>query len=104
MSDHWSTEDQNAARVIFDRASNKAKSEFIERHKMKKIHTIEELWAYELELREWRREYQTIFQYTYSTLDTCFGIALRRGWLTKDNLSGLRDERIERIKMISSLK
>jgi hypothetical protein len=104
MSDHWSPEEKKAARVIFDRASARARAEVIERHRSKKISTIEELWAYELEIREWRRDFQMTFQYTYSALDACFGLALRRGWLTSNDLRGLREERVARIKAIANLK
>ena len=104
MGDHWSTEEKKAARAIFDRAAARARSDFLERHRSKKINTIDELWAYELEIREWRREYQKSFQYTYSALDVCFATALRNGWLALTDLGGLKAERIERIKEIAAMK
>jgi len=97
MSDNWTPGEKKAARVIFDRAIANARKEILNAHRDKKITELGELWDYELEIREWRKEIQLIFQYSYSKLDSCFICSLGRGWLRKEDLAGLSQERIERL-------
>lgn len=104
MSDTWSPREKKAARAIFDLVIDRAEADFLARHRAKEINSLGELWEYEVELREERKDFQMIFQYTYSSLDLCFGIAMRRGWIAEEELQGLRDERISRIKSIATFK
>ena len=103
MDKQWSPSEKNAARQIFDLAVANAHKEILKRHSNKLIRTADALWKYELEIREWRREVQSTLQFTYSSLPVCFGLCLRKGWLTESNLSGLSVQRIEQIKTIAAL-
>ena len=103
MDKQWSPSEKKAARQIFDLAVANAQKDVLKRHSNKTIRTADELWRYELEIREWRKEVQTTLQFTYSSLPMCFGLCLRKGWLTESNLSGLSDERIERIRTIAAV-
>jgi hypothetical protein len=104
MDKQWSPNEKNAARQIFDLAVANAQKDILKRHSDKKISTADDLWRYELEIREWRKEFQTTFQFTYSSLPICFGLCLRKGWLIESNLTGLCDERIEQIKSIAAVR
>ncbi len=104
MDKQWSPAEKIAARRIFDLAVANAQKDILKRHSEKQIFTADDLWKYELEIREWRREFQTTLQFTYSTLSTCFGLCLRKGWLAESNLSGLCEERIEFITKVCALK
>ena len=102
MIDHWTPAEKTAARVIFDRAVARARKEILDRHRDNKITELDDLWEYELEIREWRKEFHEVFQYKYSRLHLCFAICLRRGWLQVEELRGLSEERIESLKRILS--
>lgn len=104
MSDTWSPREKKAARAIYNLVMDRAEADFLARHRAKEINSPGELWEYEGELREERKDFQMIFQYTYPSLDLSFGIAMRRGWITEDEMQGLREERINRIKAISTFK
>lgn len=104
MEKQWSPKERNAARQIFDLALANAQKDMIRRHSEKRISTLDDLWKYEMEIREWRREFQTTLQFTYSTLAICFAHCLQKGWLTESNLEGLCAERLEQIKGISTFK
>lgn len=104
MSETWSPKEKRAARAIYDGVMERAEADFLTRHRAKEVNSFEELWAYEEELREQREDFQQIFHYAYSRLDLCFGIAMRRGWIAEEELQGLREERIERIKRIATFK
>lgn len=103
MNQQWSPSEKKAARQIFDLAVANAQKDVLKRHSDKSIRTADELWRYELEIREWRKEVQRTLQFTYSSLPTCFGLCLRKGWLTEANLAGLSDERIEHIRTIAAV-
>ncbi|TLD69029.1 hypothetical protein FEM03_19360 [Phragmitibacter flavus] len=104
MSIPWSPAEKKAARIIFDRALSKATEEFLDRHRSHKIATLDQLWAYELKIRAWRRDLQTIFQYSYNCLEITFATCLRRGWLRKEDLENFRPERVEQILCIGTSK
>jgi len=97
MSIPWSPGDKKIARLLFDLAAAKAKSEILNRHEEIQIKSIDSLWDYELEIRRWRKEYCQLFQYTYSSLDILFATCMKRGWLVESNLKGFKEERVERI-------
>ena len=97
MSHDWTPAEKNLARSLFDRAVSKATAEYLALHQQQKFTTIEELWAYELKIRYWRKEFSSIFQFTYSRLELSFAVSLQRGWLQQSQLNGLRDDRIQRI-------
>ena len=103
VSEHWSPSERKAARVVYDRALEKAREEVLDFHRNKAIAELDDLWEYEREIREWRKELDYIFQYRYSFLDLCFAISLRRGWLQQDDLSGLNEERIARLNQIARI-
>ncbi len=97
MNKKWSPAEKKVARQIYDLALANAQKEIVKRHFEKKISTMPDLWDYELEIREWRKHIRSIFQYTYSSLDYCFAICYREGWLKKSNLTGLSEDKIEYI-------
>jgi len=97
MSHDWTPAEKNLARNLFDRAMSKAGADYLARHQQQNFATLEELWAYEQKIRHWRKEFSSIFQFTYSRLEFSFAVSLQRGWLQENQLNGLRDDRIQRI-------
>lgn len=97
MNKQWSPAEKKAAHRIFDLAVDNAQKDVLNRHSAKRINTIDDLWEYEREIREWRKEIYNTFQFTYSTLAVCFGLCLRKGWLAESDLAGLCEERIDSI-------
>lgn len=79
MSKQWSPEEKKAARRIFDLAASNARGEILRRHQLAEIEFLDELWQHEQTIRRWRRDYQQVFQYTYSHLEVCFATCLNRG-------------------------
>jgi len=102
MSTTWPEKEKAVARAAFDRAASAAEKEIIKRHAAYPLESLDDLWNLEQEIRKWRKEHGYIFQYRYSHLDECFGICVRRNWLTLENLRGLGEERLQRIRRIAS--
>lgn len=94
----WSPRDKGIARRAYDQALANARKEILAHHKNHPVASIDELWDLEQQIREWRKDLQSIFTYSYSRLAYIFGIVIRRGWLHLDDLSGLSEPILERIR------
>jgi len=77
MDKQWSPSEKKAAHQIFDLAVINAQKDILKRHSDKKISTAADLWDYEFEIREWRKEVQNTLQFKYSSLPLCFALCLR---------------------------
>lgn len=105
MTAPWSQKEKKVARRVFDLAVANAEKDVLKRHAEKRITSAEELWKYELEIRQWRKELSATLQYTYSRLEWSFSACIIRGWLKEQDLEGLRPDRIASIlKNAASLK
>jgi Photoprotection regulator fluorescence recovery protein len=62
-----------------------------------------QIWRVHNYLSEERRDFDRKYDYRYSRLVSVFGVLLREGWLTEPDLTGLAQEKAERIKTIARL-
>lgn len=74
----------------------------MKRHADITIDSLGSLWRYELKIREWRKDYQIILQFTYSHLPICFAGCVNRGWLKRSDFAKLSERRRAQIDAILS--
>ncbi len=99
----WSKTEKLISRAAFDKA---LKSELDST-----IQTVKELansmsqpgqiWELEDYLRKKRREIDNKYDYRYSALLFVFGHVVKEGWIGMEDLQGLGEEKIERIRRIA---
>jgi hypothetical protein len=63
-----------------------------------KIHEPSDLWELEDYLCERRKQINEKYDYRYSVLPTVFGILLREGRLTEQDLDGLGEDKLRFIR------
>ena len=106
MSDmKWSDTEKKAARKVFDAAYMRECNDVIAglKERALKASAPEDIWKLHEYLMSRRREIEQKYDYRYSELILVFGILLREGWITADDLSGLAEDKIGKIKQIASL-
>jgi hypothetical protein len=101
MSKGWSDSDKQAAQKLAAKAKSTAEREAIRLHRDTKIEKIEDLWAMELKIREWRRERQHSFAVNYETIEAEVAEWLVRDWLESSDLEAFSNGRRERIKFLT---
>jgi hypothetical protein len=96
----WSAVEKKAARRAFDLAYRRQCGKIAEavKTKARDIAGPLDLWQIHDYLSEQRKETDQLFDYRYSVLISVFGQLLRRGWLKEADLTGLRQDKIEKIK------
>ena len=97
MSTGWSPSDKTVAQKAYVKAKSAAEAEAIRVHREKKIERIEDLWGLELQIREWRRERQHVFTLNYDSAEESISEWIRKGWISKDDISGFSEQRLARI-------
>lgn len=65
--------------------------------------TPEDIWELHDFLTEKRKEIDEKYDYRYSVLIFVFGRLLREGWIALDDLEGLDEDKITKIKSIADL-
>lgn len=70
---------------------------------LKTVTAPSDVWRVHECLSEQRREVDRIYDYRYSVLPLVFSGLMRDGWLTEDDLAGLEQEKIARIKLWARL-
>jgi hypothetical protein len=103
----WSRKEKSIARQTFDKASKRELDSLM--HEVKKransIKAPEVIWLLNDFLREQRKEIDDKYDYRYSQLIFVFGRLLSEGWLDIDELEGLDDDKMTKIKYVAeSLK
>jgi len=63
----------------------------------------DDIWELHDFLTEKRKEIDEKYDYRYSVLILVFGRLLREGWIELDNLEGLDEDKITKIKNIADL-
>ncbi|MBU0558614.1 MAG: hypothetical protein KJ799_02585 [Bacteroidetes bacterium] len=101
----WTPSEKKIARASFDLAYNREMEELKNQiyEKVAKIKENKDIWSlhdYLTTRRDWVDEK---YDYRYSQLIRVFGILIREGYLSIDDLNGLDEEKIEAIRMISEL-
>lgn len=100
MSNGWSENDKAVVRTALERARRRAEQEALALHANYRIQTIEDLWALELKIREWRKERQTIFRFSYESAHRTIAELLSCGWLKQSELAHLSPDRLATILAI----
>lgn len=101
----WSKAEKQAARRAFDAAYERECRAI--RAKLEQMleggSDIRQIWRIHDYLSEQRRETDRKYDYRYSVLIWVFARLLREGWITEADFSGLREDKIQRIKGLASL-
>ena len=97
MSHGWSQNDKAAAKVAAERARRRAEDEAIALHSQYKVASIDDLWALELHIRQWRKERQHRFTLNYERANEQLAGWLSCGWLHPSDLARFSPERLDAI-------
>lgn len=101
----WSKTEKEVARQAFGRAYERECKELS--NKVKEMantaKTPEDIWELHEFLTEKRKELDEKYDYRYSGLVLVFGRLLREGWIGLDDLEGLDEDKITKIKNIADL-
>lgn len=96
----WSKKEKVVARQTFERAYKRESKELL--NKVKEMantaKTPEDIWKLHDFLTEKRNEVDEKYDYRYSVLILVFARLLREGWIELDDLKGLNENKITKIK------
>jgi hypothetical protein len=98
MSHSWSADDKGIAKAAAERARRRAEQEAIALHATYKINSIDDLWALELKIRQWRKDRQHRFTLNFQRANEQLAAWLCRGWLLESDLTRMSPERLNEIK------
>ena len=99
----WSKAEKIIAKDAFNNAYQRECNNIIKEIKEYKLKKPEDIWSLSKMLKEREKEINNIYDYRYSQLIFVFGILIKRGFLSIDELDGLSDDKIEQIKKLMSL-
>lgn len=102
---HWSPAEKAIARRAFEGALGRELQTLVDEVK-KRVNEMEatsQLWELERYLGQRRREIDQIYEYKYSQLPLVFGAQIRRGQLREDELHGLGEDKLIRIRGAAAL-
>ncbi|MDH3976569.1 MAG: hypothetical protein OEV42_20080 [Deltaproteobacteria bacterium] len=106
MEYNWSKKEKKIARQAFDRAYEREMRHLAE--KVRKMLDDNEdaraVWRILDMLREEARETDFKYDYRYSVLILIFARLLREGWLMLEDLEGISEEKIEKIREVANIK
>jgi Photoprotection regulator fluorescence recovery protein len=101
----WSKVEKQAARMVFETAYEREcraiRAKVVKMMEDRRDHR--KIWRIHDYLSEQRRETDKKYDYRYSVLIWVFARLFREGWLTADDLNGLRQEKIDKIKELARL-
>ncbi len=101
----WTKREKEIAQRAFDAAHDR-ECRAIAAETKKIIATINDpggLWRVRDFITHRCEEIDRKYDYRYSVLTQVFGVLLREGWLTPDDLTGLSHEKMDQIKRIAEL-
>ena len=101
----WSPAEKKLARGAFELAYERRCAVLLAKVKgmLARDSSASIVWKLHDYLSRERRAVDKTFDYRYSVLLNVFGTLLREGWLKEEDLGGLAEEKIERIKHWASL-
>jgi len=96
----WSKPERAVARTAFDAALSRELHEVIQKAKQmaNDIRQSSDLWDLEHYLTQRRKEIDRKYDYRYSQLTQVFGRLLHEGRLREEELRGLREDKLKRIR------
>lgn len=100
----WSQEEKAIAHKAFDKALKYQLDEVMQQTKNRAagIQRPAELWDLEAWLSGRRREIDKTFDFRYSVLPYVFAGLLKRGLIKESDLIGLKQEKLEAIRLLAS--
>jgi hypothetical protein len=102
----WSKTEKEAARRAFDLAANR-ECEAIRREVESMLERTKDpyiVWRIEDYLYERRREFDQKYDYRYSMLILVFARLINEEWLKEEELAGLREDKLEAIRKVLSIR
>ncbi len=101
----WSKAEKKIARRAFDMAYARECADLIKKiqTKAEKLSDPEDIWKFHDFMRNEAREIGKKYDYRYSVLHLVFAGLLKDGWLTKDELKGLSEDKLNRINRLLDL-
>jgi len=104
MTDEWTTAEKKIARCIFDAALARELAEVLQSFKSMAANAkdSEGMWTTEEFLTKSRREIDAKYDYRYSQLRSVFGRLLREGRISREDLVGLSEDKMNQILRIAS--
>ncbi|GBE40932.1 MAG TPA: hypothetical protein ENG95_00140 [Nitrospirae bacterium] len=100
---NWSKAEKKIAKEAFDIAYQRESKALIKEIREYKLEQPEDIWSLSEMLQEREKEINNIYDYRYSQLTIVFGILIKRGFLSIDELNGLSDDKLEQIQKIMNL-
>ena len=98
MSQGWSESDKDLVKGALARAQKRANDEALQLFKKESVRTIDDLWALELKIRDWKKERYGKFYFAYDTVEKLLADCMRRRWLNISDLQSMSEERLDRIR------
>jgi hypothetical protein len=101
----WSASEKKIARRVFEAALERELAEVMAEFKDKaaRAETPEDMWAIRQYLEQAQRDIDLKYDYRYSQLDLVFGRLLREKRIKEEELAGLAEEKLNRIRSVASL-
>jgi hypothetical protein len=97
MSKMWTKSQKKHARELFDLARDREYAALIEEINSLRISSPDEVWELRNRLNKKAKEMDEKYDYRYSQLIWVFAQLLREGYLTKDELRVLGEEKMNEI-------
>jgi hypothetical protein len=98
--DSWNKTEKKHARVLFDRALDREYQELISEINALHITSRDEVWELLDRLEKKAKEMDRIYDYRYSQLIYVFAQLVHRGYLSRDELNELGEEKAASIKQL----
>ncbi len=98
----WTEREKKIARRVFETALHQELGEVMAEFKEKaqRAQEPDDLWAIEEWLAHRRREIDMKYDFRYSQLLRVFGVLLREGRITRQQLDGLAEDKLSRIAIV----
>lgn len=105
MSSDWTNSEKKIARRVFEAARLCELDEIVQVFKAMAARAggPDDMWATEAYLAKTRQAFGRKYDFRYSQLELVFSVLIREGRITRADLSGFSEERMNRILRIASL-
>ena len=102
----WSQGEKKTARRAFEKALGAELEQTMEQFKQKasRVQDSDDMWKLEGWLGARRREINNKYDNRYSQMTFVLGVLLSQGRINEEDLQGLREDKIEQIRLIASSK
>jgi hypothetical protein len=98
MNSGWTPNDKAVAKAAAERARRRAEQEAMRLYAEYKVRSIDDLWALEQKIREWRKIRGHSFGLEYQRANQQLAGWLSMGWLLESDLKHMSPERLSAIK------